>query len=55
MPHKGHVIRCDDIVVECIGKDKAQQPYEFGVKVGGAVTHKEALEGAILEGVLDFV
>ncbi len=24
--------------VECIGKDKAWQPYEFGVKVGIAIT-----------------
>jgi len=27
--------------VECIGKGKARQPYEFGVKVSVAVTHKE--------------
>lgn len=29
--------------VECISKGKAKQPYEFGVKVGIAVTHKEGL------------
>lgn len=29
--------------VECIGKGKARQPYEFGVKVTGATTHKEGL------------
>lgn len=29
--------------VECIGKGKARQPYEFGVKVSVAVTHKEGL------------
>ncbi|MFG6433936.1 IS5/IS1182 family transposase, partial [Roseateles sp. LYH14W] len=26
--------------VECIGKGKARKPYEFGVKVSLAVTHK---------------
>lgn len=29
--------------VECIGKGKVRQPYEFGVKVSVAVTHKEGL------------
>jgi IS5 family transposase len=29
--------------VECIAKGKAKQPYEFGVKVSLAVTHKEGL------------
>lgn len=29
--------------VECIGKGKARQPYEFGVKAGFAVTHKRGL------------
>ena len=27
--------------VECIGKGKARHPYEFGVKVTVATTHKE--------------
>jgi IS5 family transposase len=27
--------------VECIGKGKARQPYEFGVKVSLAVTHQQ--------------
>lgn len=27
--------------VECIGKGKARKPYEFGAKVGVAVTHKQ--------------
>jgi IS5 family transposase len=29
--------------VECIGKGKARKPYEFGVKVSLAVTHKLGL------------
>jgi IS5 family transposase len=29
--------------VECISKGKARRPYEFGVKVGVAVTHKSGL------------
>lgn len=29
--------------VECISKGKARQPYEFGVKVSVATTHKEGL------------
>lgn len=29
--------------VECIGKGKARQPYEFGVKAGFAITHKKGL------------
>lgn len=29
--------------VECIGKGKARQPYEFGVKVSVAITHKQGL------------
>ena len=28
---------------ECIGKGKARKPYEFGVKVSVAVTHKQGL------------
>ena len=40
--------------VECIGKGKARQPYEFGVKVGIAVAAKKGLViGA--EGVKKFV
>ena len=31
--------------VECIGKSKARKPYEFGVKVSLAVTHKQGLMG----------
>jgi IS5 family transposase len=29
--------------VECIGKGKASKPYEFGVKVSVAITHKQGL------------
>lgn len=29
--------------VECITKGKSRQPYEFGVKVSVATTHKEGL------------
>jgi len=29
--------------VECIGKGKARQPYEFGVKAGIVVTHRQGL------------
>lgn len=29
--------------VECIGKGKAKKPYEFGVKVSMAVTHRQGL------------
>ena len=29
--------------VECLSKGKARQPYEFGVKVTVATTHKEGL------------
>lgn len=29
--------------VECIGKGKTRQPYEFGVKAGFVVTHKQGL------------
>jgi transposase, IS5 family len=29
--------------VECIGKGKARQPYEFGIKVGLAITEKQGL------------
>jgi IS5 family transposase len=29
--------------VECIGKGKARQPYEFGVKASIAITHKQGL------------
>jgi IS5 family transposase len=53
--------------VECIGKGKAHRPYEFGVKVSLAVTHKEGFcvgiqacpgnpfDGHTLEGQLDQV
>jgi IS5 family transposase len=30
-------------IVECIGKGKARQPYEFGVKVSMAITYKNGL------------
>jgi hypothetical protein len=30
------------LLVECIGKGKARQPFEFGFKVSLAVTHKAA-------------
>ena len=33
--------------VECIGKGKARKPYEFGVKVSLAVTHKQGKRPAI--------
>lgn len=29
--------------IECIGKGKARKPYEFGVKVSLAITHKQGL------------
>ena len=32
--------------VECIGKGKVRQPYEFGVKVTVATTHREGLVGS---------
>jgi len=53
--------------VECIGKGKAHRPYEFGVKVSLAVTHKEGFvvgiqscpgnpfDGHTLDGQLDQV
>ena len=53
--------------MECIGKGKAHRPYEFGVKVSLAVTHKEGFvvgiqactgnpfDGHTLEGQLDQV
>jgi IS5 family transposase len=31
--------------VECIGKGKVRQPYEFGVKVSVATTHREGAGG----------
>ncbi|MBS1227263.1 MAG: family transposase [Proteobacteria bacterium] len=34
--------------VECISKGKARQPYEFGVKVTVATTHKEGLPVRVL-------
>ncbi len=38
---KGKVYSLHAPEVECIAKGKAHQPYEFGVKVSLAVTHKE--------------
>ena len=39
--HKLYALHAPE--VECIGKGKARQPYEFGVKVGIAVTAKKGL------------
>jgi len=39
--HKLYALHAPE--VECIGKGKARQPYEFGVKVSLAVTHKRGL------------
>ena len=38
---KGKVYSLHAPEVECIAKGKAHRPYEFGVKVSLAVTHKE--------------
>ena len=43
-PHdKGKLYALHAPEVECIGKGKARQPYEFGVKVSVAVTHRQGL------------
>lgn len=43
-PHdKGKLYALHAPEVECIGKGKARQPYEFGVKVSVAVTHRHGL------------
>jgi transposase, IS5 family len=34
--------------VECIGKGKAHRPYEFGVKVSVATTHRHAKGGQLV-------
>lgn len=39
--HKLYALQAPE--VECIGKGKARQPYEFGVKASIAVTHKSGL------------
>lgn len=39
--HKLYALHAPE--VECIGKGKARQPFEFGVKVSMAVTHKQGL------------
>ena len=39
--HKLYALHAPE--VECIGKGKARRPYEFGVKVSVAVTHKQGL------------
>jgi IS5 family transposase len=39
--HKLYALHAPE--VECIGKGKARQPYEFGVKASIAVTHKSGL------------
>lgn len=39
--HKLYALHAPE--VECIGKGKARKPYEFGVKVGIAVTHQSGL------------
>jgi IS5 family transposase len=39
--HKLYALHAPE--VECIGKGKARKPYEFGVKVSVAVTHKQGL------------
>jgi hypothetical protein len=38
---KGKIYSLHAPEVECIAKGKAHRPYEFGVKVSVAVTHKE--------------
>jgi len=62
---KGKVYSLHAPEVECIAKGKAHKPYEFGVKVSLAVTHKEGFvvgiqafpdnpyDGHTLEGQLD--
>ena len=64
---KGKVYSLHAPEVECIAKGKAHKPYEFGVKVSLAVTHKEGFvvgiqacpgnpyDGHTLEGQLDQV
>ena len=64
---KGKIYSLHAPEVECIAKGKAHQPYEFGVKVSLAVTHKEGFvvgmlsfpdnpyDGHTLEGQLDQV
>jgi IS5 family transposase len=43
-PHdKGKLYALHAPEVECIGKGKARKPYEFGVKVSVAVTHRHGL------------
>jgi IS5 family transposase len=43
-PHdKGKLYALHAPEVECIGKGKARRPYEFGVKVSVAVTHRHGL------------
>lgn len=39
--HKLYALHAPE--VECIGKGKARKPYEFGVKVSLAITHKQGL------------
>jgi len=39
--HKLYALHAPE--VECIAKGKARNPYEFGVKVSLAVTHKQGL------------
>ena len=64
---KGKIYSLHAPEVECIAKGKAHKPYEFGVKVSLAVTHKEGFvvgimafpdnpyDGHTLEGQLDQV
>jgi IS5 family transposase len=64
---KGKVSSLHAPEVECIAKGKAHKPYEFGVKVSLAVTHKDGFvvgirtfpdnpyDGHILDGPLDQV
>ena len=39
--HKLYALHAPE--VDCIGKGKARKPYEFGVKVSVAITHKQGL------------
>jgi IS5 family transposase len=41
--HKNKLYALHAPEVECIGKGKARQPYEFGVKVSLAITEKQGL------------
>jgi transposase, IS5 family len=41
--HKLYALHAPE--VECIGKGKARKPYEFGVKVSLAITHRHGLVG----------